>query len=516
MDPHVATAAISVAGSVALGALSLARQIYRQRSSSLAQILKAVKRHPVLRLEEDEALVVNCNDPVKAGLMNAIRSNVVCRPIKHELQKFLARVEGKDSPDSEFVEEGVAILRDQLFHRQRAAAAEFPATIHSIIRRLLDLLQNSLATTSDLFRSSYDLGQVLELVFNVFYVSSFAALSQWAQTANQINGQLNGLSWDGRRIGYSFNGAVADVLRVLDPAMALMHEALRETDSCAFLVNDRGAVVGCVGTKNAFGYAEKTLTSMTLSVLQLGIEGLAPKDDLKLFQAELGRNSNDESMCRSLPVKSLDDSTWETIIFAVRIFLNYESNTHKISLVLFVRNRQLDRYEAGAEKETRDFEDTHTRLAFLMSALTNPARRVAVGCSLDGDSSLEVRAVLDDYGSDLPHFERGQHLHDQMQLHPRRLQDMCKRCELRLQNDLLRSASLSYTWQSTAIVAEFYLIGKTQSAVMTLHCATVPIAKFTTTLRRASTTPALNARRELGGCASWLRAAVHKWTSRRK
>ena len=311
-----------------------------------------------------------------------------------------------------------------------------------------------------------------------------------------------------------FNGTVADALRILNPAMALMHAALKETDSCVFLVGDRGAIIGCVGTKNTFGYAEKTLTSMTLSVLQLGIEGLAPQDDLKFFQATLARGPGEESLCRTLPVKLLDDSTWEATIFAVRLFMNSSSTTQNVSLVLFVRNRKIDSYDA--ERGANDLEDTHTRLAFLMSVLTNQAPRVAVGCSLEDDSSLKVRAVMDDEGADLPRFELDHELHDQMQLHPRRILDMCKRCELRLQNDLLRSASLTYSWQSTAIVAEFYLIGKMARAVMTLHCpnAVVPVADFTTTLRRASMPPA-SAAQGIGGRLSCL-SVFRKWTLRRK
>ncbi len=474
MDPHVLAATISASGSVALAILGIARQIYRQRYSarSLQQVLRELKAHPVMRLEDDDALTVFCHDAVKADLMNAIRRNIVCIPTKRELESLLLRVHAQGSKlDAAFIEESVVLVRDQLHRCQEKEVSYFPVAIHCIIRRLTVLHCDSLSTASDLFTSSYSVGQLMELVFNVFYVSTFAALSQWAQTANQINGQLNGLMWEGRRIGYSFTGNVTDALRILNPALSLMHDALGETDSCVFLVNRSGAILGCCGSKACFGFSSQTLTSMSLSVLQLGLEDLNPARDLKCFQEEVGADSNDDTVYRSFPIKAHDEKTWETTAFSFRVLLS-SPEPHKVSVVLFVRNGLAEPRAEAQESEAPELpassiEDAHTRLAFVMSALTNPVRRVALGCSLESGVPL-VQGVMD--GSpDLPHFIPNRTLHAQMEVQQRRIHDMCKRCELRLQNDLLRSASLNYVWHSAFVVAEFYLIGKTQRALMTIH-----------------------------------------------
>ncbi len=118
----------------------------------------------------------------------------------------------------------------------------------------------------------------------------------------------------------------------------------------------------------------------------------------------------------------------------------------------------------------RGDEDLHTRFALLVSTLTLSTRRVITGSLyVDREHPLVVSTVVDG-APDLPLLETGKLLHTQMGVSPRRVADACSRCARRVQNDLLCSSTLNYSWRDMPLAAEFYLVGRPDNwAIFTIH-----------------------------------------------
>ena len=454
-------AIISVCGSAALAGLGALAQWYRRRKKkqTVAQTLTDLQTHPVLFLEQDAALEVTCHDATKAALLNALRIAIICMPTRQELRILLSslRTHASDLTCTQ-IEQAVGLAREQLQRSQQEALQGFPTETHAVVRKMITSHGDALATASDLFSTAYAPCRALELVFNVFYVSTFTVLSQWAQTANQLNGHLNGLLWEGRRLGYSFAGNVTDAVRILAPAVQLLQRTTRELDCFACLVSPCGVIEAACGSLPCVGYSSEALLGLTPSVLQLGLEGLSSEEDLRvLFQGDLL-----ESTRALVPVlsKSGQKNNFSVFVSQVRVAL---PESRLLRLSVFVREED----ELG---ESTASEDAHTRTAFLLSALTHPVRRVVVGCRSEPGTPHVVEAAVDG-APDLPAFAPQRPLHTQMEVAQRRVDDMCARCRLRLQSDLLRSATLSYSWHGSPVVAEFYLVGKEgpSEALLSIH-----------------------------------------------
>lgn len=471
MDPNIIAAIISLAGSTSLAGMGAIATWYKNRSrkKSLAMTYAILQTHPVMRLNSDGALVVLCHDAVKCNLLNAIRVDVICTPIQTELLVMLRRLQMQGrNIEIKNIGDSVSLAREQIIRLQEVAARNFPEATQGVIAKLISTHANSLAIASDLFHCLYSAEQAIELVFDIFYVSTFTVLSQWAQTANQLNGQLNGVWWEEQCIGYSFGGNVTDALRILNPAVIIMHEALGSQDCCAVLVDDRNYILGCCGSQPCFGFSMANLIGMSLAAFQFGVEDLDPHEDLKIITSKDTSKLLESDTQRLVRVMDKTGMLVRAIVFSTVVQLSMPS-PHEVSVVLFVKvDEQLSCQSDNTAIECQAAEDAHTRLAFLMSTLTHPVRRVATGCSLESVFSPIVAATMD--GSpDLPHFALHRLLHTQMGVPQRRICDVCSRCDMRLQGDLLRSSSLVYTWKNTRISAEFYKIGSKSSALMSIH-----------------------------------------------
>jgi hypothetical protein len=459
MDANIIAAVISVSGSAVIASLGALMEWYRRKSKKRhgKQILNSLREHPVLTLEVDQAIVVNCYDDAKAGLLNAIRIRVVCQPVREELLAFLGGISTGEVLTVAHVEHSLAALREQLVRAQGQAMMLFPEPTHSVVRKLIDGHAAALSTASDLCAVHYTALRLVEMIFNIFYVSTFSVLAQWSQTANQLNGHLNGLSWNGKLLEHSFGGTITDALRILQPCVLLMHDALEQTDSCLLVLNDRGVVEGSCGSEESFGYAPAALLGLPLTALQLNIGGLDAQNDLRAFH-------ECTTWCARVPIRAGDGAEQCCGICVSRVRFS-SSNDRLFSVALLVRES-----DAKANNDQEVVEDAHTRGAFALSALTYTSRRVMVGCRLKPNEPPVVSASLDG-APDLPTFSTLGFLHSQMSVGQRRIEDMRARCLLRLQCDLLRSASMTYTWRHLNTTAEFYLIGHgaDKSALLSIH-----------------------------------------------
>ena len=90
-------------------------------------------------------------------------------------------------------------------------------------------------------------------------------------------------------------------------------------------------------------------------------------------------------------------------------------------------------------------------------------------CQYDVDAPPQVHAVQDG-ALGLPIFQVGRYLHAQMEVPILRVTDMYARCAYRLQKDLLRSATMIYTWRTQPVTADFFLVGRSSSlALLSVH-----------------------------------------------
>ena len=466
MDPNVLAAVISVSGSAVIAGTGALVQWHRRRRKrrTYRQLLDDLRQHPVLSLEDDGALLISCQDTAKAGLLNAIRVRVICEPVRTELALLLALLRQSAVTSSlEGLEVAITRLREQLLNSQRQAMYAFPLQTHDVVRKLIASHGDALATTSDAFASRYDVQQVLELVFNVFYVSTFTLLSQWAQAANQLNGHLNGLSWEGRLLEYVFQGNTTDAIRILNTSLSVMRDTLQKAAGFICIVDASGTIRAVTsGTKETLGYDTQGLAGLSFSALQLGLDGLDSNGDIRSL---LSRES--EALHAALPVRSQEGSVRQAQMCANRVrFTLPEVQYYLVAMVVLTE----DTCAATSCNE----EDAHTRMAFCLSSLTHPTRRAVAACAYSAEAPAEVNAV-EDGAPDLPIFLIGKALHMQMEVPSRRVEDMYARCALRLQKDLLRSATMTYTWRNRSITAEFFLIGcNLRQALVTVHRPTPP------------------------------------------
>ena len=469
MDPNIVAATISLVGSAALAGTGAIATWYKskRRKKHMSVTYAKLYTHPVTQLEADRALEVMCHDTVKCNLLNAIRREVICIPTQNELKHLLGRLQRIQSiVDSETIGQSVSLVREQISREQEAAARKFPEATHTVISKLISTHAKSLAIASDLFHCSYSLAQTLELVFNIFYVSTFTVLSQWAQTANQLNGQLNGVWWNEKRIGYCFGGNVTDAIRILNPTVLLMHEALSTQDCCAVVVDRHDYILGCCGCEQCLGLSAGSLIGLPLAIFQFGVDDLSPREDLKTAIATDARESSSPSLHRFVRVKDKTGAIVHALVFSATVQLSLPT-AQEVTVLLFVRSKE-QTLEKVYEVEHQVIEDAHTRMAFMISTLTHPVRRIAVGCTMDAAYCPLVAATMD--GSpDLPHFAVHKLMHTQMDIPQRRVCDACSRCDVKLQGDLLRASSLIYTWKNSQISAEFYIIGNDMNALMSIH-----------------------------------------------
>lgn len=476
MDPNVVAAIISVAGSMTLASMGALAKWYNKRAykKNVKGVLGNLYQHPVLFLYEDEALRVQCHDVVKAELLDSIRKSVICTPIRDELLELLSRLQTNiHTINHSIVSEGVMVTREQIFRTQERATLQYPASTHVVIKKLVHQHADSLAIASDLLTCSYSVEHILELVFDIFYVSTFTVLSQWMQTANQLNGHLNGVVWNSQHIGHSFNGNVTDVMRILNSTIPLIYEALGVTDCCVFVVDEHSCILGSCGSMQCLQYAASDLSGMKMGTLQIGLHNLQPEQDLRtlsLIDRDAYAGCN---VCRIVPIMDSSKIECTSVTFVAPVGISLPSS-HQIFLVMMVKSshpylsRVGEHGQSVCSSDCSAVDDAHTRLAFILSTLTHPVRRIVLGCSMDTPSLPFVEATMD--GSpDLPHFQSRRFLHTQMGIPPRRMNDVCARCESRLHGDLLRSSTFTYLWSSKHICAEFYLIGDEKRAILSIH-----------------------------------------------
>jgi len=470
MDANIVAAIISVTGSASLAAMGAIGAWYKKLSKKkdLATICTNLQTHPVMRITEDNALTVMCHDCIKCDLLNSIRGNVICIPTQQELRALLVRLQSEGHKvDIKSISDGVLLTREQISRSQEIETRAFPPATHGIIAKLVSTHANSLAIASDLFHCLYTVDQALPLVFDIFYVSTFAVLAQWAQTGNQLNGQLNGVCWKERSIGYCFGGNVTDAIRIMNPAVSLMQAALGIQDCCTFLVDAQHSILGCCGVQGCLGFAVSSLIGMQLATFQFGVEELPPTEDLRVLVGAPNVYCEQPHAHHFVRVLDKMGAQHRVIVFSTLVQLSLPT-TYEVNVVLFMKVINQPGSINTAEPEASTVEDAHTRLAFLLSTLTHPVRRIAAGCEVDAQHAPVVAATMD--GSpDLPYFAVKRLLHVQMGIPERRIRDVSARCDMKLQGDFLRASSLVYTWKNTRIVAEFYTIGVSTVALMSIH-----------------------------------------------
>ena len=461
MDANVLAAIISASGSAVIATVGIMSKLYinLRTARTLGNVLDDLSRHAVITLEADGALLVSCHDPAKECLLNSIRVAIVCQPVRAELLRLLSLLRRSTAAKTPHpVEAAVACVREQIANSQRSAMHKLPAQTHVVIRNLIESHGAAMATASDVFASNYDLLHTLEVVFNVFYVATLTTLAQWGQVANQLNGHLNGLSWNGQVLQYVFEGSVADALQLLNRSVALMHSSM-DTCSCfACIVDATGTIRGVTrGAKEALGYDPQCLTGLSLSALQLGIDDVSGSSDLRSLVY-----ANSQPLSAVMPLRTHGGSVCMSCFSASRMRFIYPAVGHDCLIGLVVTSDGIGS-DIGIEENDRD--DAHTRLAFCLSTLVNPTRRAVAACQYDVDAPPQVHAVQDG-ALGLPIFQVGRYLHAQMEVPILRVTDMYARCAYRLQKDLLRSASMTYTWQTNTVTAEFFLVGRSSSLVL--------------------------------------------------
>jgi hypothetical protein len=462
MDPSVVAAIISVSGSAAIaGAGALIQWTRRRRKKrTFRQVLDDLRQHPVLFLEDDGALFISCQDSAKAGLLNAIRVRVICEPIRAELLALLELLRDSTVANTrQDLETAISAVRGQLSAAQREAMHSFPVQTHGVVQKLIESHGDALVMTADVFASRYDTEQILELVFSVFYVSTFTLLSQWSQAANQLNGHLNGLCWEGRRLEYVFQGNITDALRILNSSVSVLRDALRAFASFVCIVDATGTIRATTsGSVESLGYETQGLNGLSFSALQLGLDGLDGRADIRSLLA-----LDTESVHAALPLRSQTGAVSQAQMCANRVRFTLPEPTYYTVALIVIPPSDLARETCCLE------EDAHTRMAFCLTTLTHPSRRVIAVCRCALNVPAEVCAVQDG-APDLPAFRVGKSLHSQMEVPERRIADMYARCALRLQKDLLCSATMTYTWRNKSVTTEFFLVGCEQrQALASVH-----------------------------------------------
>ena len=409
-------------------------------------------RHPVLSLATDIALVVTCHDPIKADLLNTIKADVICDALQAEVRKFIAEVYETDLAPSKFdIEKKVIRLREKLYRRQCANLQSFPPETHSVVRRIIDQHAASLASVADLFVLNYTLHEIMEMVLNLFHMATFTTLCQLTQTANQLDGHLNGLRWKGQLLEYSYRGTITDASRILGSAVQLLQDLIGH-DMFVCLSDSHGKIeMVSRGTQEMLGFEPSSLVGLPLSVLQLGVPCESEQANLRELEKHLKPFSIDTNY-RHCTGEVLDVRVQSCSILFSDLLQYYR-------LTVAVR-----RNGHGAFIE----EDLHTRAAFLLSLLTHPERRAIAGGPWVEREKDEVTAILDG-APDLPFFHTMEGLHSLMDVPLRRIQDTLSRCDRRIHNDLLKSATLCYEWKTTVIEVEFFVMGGAGNIFVSIH-----------------------------------------------
>lgn len=472
-------AIISVLGSTALAGVGALVQWTRSRRKkrTFRQLLDDLRQHPVLSLKDDGALSILCQDSAKAGLLNAIRVRVICEPVRVELLALLVLLRNTTVPSTvEDLETAVSGLRVQVTASQREAMYAFPTQTHGVVQKLIKSHGDALATTADVFSSRYEIEQILELVFNVFYVSTFTLLAQWAQAANQLNGHLSGLYWEGKRLEYVFQGNITDALRILNSSVSVLRDTLQANASFVCIVDSVGTICATtMGSGESLGYEPRGLTGLSLSALQLGLDDLDSKADIRSLLAQCV-----ETIHVSLPLRSQEGVVSQAQMVANRVRFTLPEPTYYVVVLVVMTLTATLAPGWDCLEETNPLawsrsvsamqnEDVHTRMAFCLSTLTHPSKRAVAVCTYSPNVPANVCAIQDG-APDFPAFKVGKALHTQMEVPEQRVTDMYTRCALRLQQDLLRSATMTYTWRSKSITTEFFLIGGDQQlALASVH-----------------------------------------------
>ena len=513
MDANVVAALISVGGSAALAATGAIAQWVRKRKRrrTVLTVLAELREHPCLTLSSERAITIICCDEAKGALLNAMREAVLLHPVERALSSVLDALGTQGaSLTSEDVELAFSTASEFLRREQLAQLSHFPVPCHEVARRLLEAHRAALAPAVELQANDFSPERLLETLFSVFYVATYSTASQWSQTANQLNGQLNGVTWEGQRLQYTFQGNVSDAARILGNVLGGTQDVLGQ-DCIAAMMDATGRLssitMGCIGL---LGYRPQELIGKPLSALQLGISDLPGDKDLSLLEAP---SQGAQMLTR---VRRADGENVEICAHVDQVILSVpESRVCQLALLLFpipsrkqgssASNIQELEEEAGdSGKAVRDTsrrtalvysdEDLHTRFALLVSALTHPTRRVMTGSFYsDTDHPLVVSTVVDG-APDLPLLETGKPLHTQLGLSQRRVAEACSRAGRRVQDDLLRSSTLSYTWRGTTLAAELYLIGREDKwAIFTIH-RPLPVPHSEAASLPESGAPALTAR----------------------
>lgn len=494
MDANVAAALISVGGSAALAATGAAAQWVRRRKRkrTLSAVINELREHPCLSLSSESSIRIICCDDAKSDLLNALREAVLLRPVEQALSSALDGLSTHGSQlTAEDVEQAFGTVFDYIHREQLAQLNHFPTPCHDVARRLLETHRTALSPAVDLNAADFSPERLLEALFSVFYVATYSTASQWSQTANQLNGQLNGVVWKGRRLQYTFQGNVSDASRILGNVLGGMQDVLGE-DCIAAMVDASGRFESVTMSSNRLlGYRPQELIGKPLSALQLGISDLPSSGNLAALETSqqgaqmetrLRRaDGQNASICVHVDQVILSVPQTRICKLAVFLFAAEHRDPSPVSADGSARGTKQAqvaqdsfRRETTPETESAEAgygnEDLHTRFALLVSALTHPTRRIMTGSFyMEADQPLVVSTVVDG-APDLPLLETGKLLHTQIGVIPRRVADACSRAGRRVQDDLLRSSTMSYAWRDVTLAAEFYLLGKPGSwAIFTIH-----------------------------------------------
>ena len=492
MDGNVVAALISLIGGAAFGAASRALR-QRKELHSDSNIFKTFRDHPVMHLEKEIDLSITCHDAVRCSLLNSIRVSVFCRPVSLELTNFVTMMKRTEAPRTQRgLQESISALRTRLLRRQCRAMLEFPKPTHFIIRKTIDLQWRSLSLLSDMIRSKESSPQqIAATVVQTYYVSTFAVLTLWTQTAAKHNGSFNGVCWDGKMLEHSFGGNITDIKRILTPAVASMHDALGCFDTCVFLLDATGRIQLTCG-EESFGYGAHSLLGQAFTVLQLDVNDLTGSEDLQAIQWRSARAGDNQVMRERTCIKASDGTLWSCVITLTPLKVTLPTPAH-FSLVVLLKIEQ--KCEArgpdespGEEREDLQWnrsyspavfaplDDCHTRSVFLLSAL-HSTRRVIVSCAHTQGEAPAVLSVLD--GSlGLPSFITERLLHEQMETTALRVHDAITGCALKAHHNQTHFMTIAYDWRGIQVMAELFLVGLSKKEEQESHPALLSIHRL--------------------------------------
>ena len=175
MDPSVASAIISVSGSAFLGSFGAFVHFYRSRRDrkKLKQKLILLRNHSIMKLQTTLKHNLDTTEPSVNILMHVI----IC-PLQDTLHDILNNVSNNLHITKLELEVIINIAWDKLKFDQNFKLQQIPPNLYALSKSWLDVFQNTLRISLDMFHSQSAIVCILDTVFNTALLCTYNVISQ--------------------------------------------------------------------------------------------------------------------------------------------------------------------------------------------------------------------------------------------------------------------------------------------------------------------------------------------------